>query len=130
MKIHGKCYLADPVKKGYHAASEDCNNLGGILGVPASSDENEQLGDYLRQSIGPDAQVWLGVNDMLNEGAWVDQTGLTITFKNWDASGSPSPQPDGGKAQNCVVLSGAAGGKWLDEACREERPSVCQFNIV
>ena len=129
MKIHGKCYLAEPIKKGYHAASEDCNNLGGILGVPTSSDENQQLGDYLRQSIGPDAQVWLGVNDMVKEGSWVDQTGLTISFKNWDSFGSLS-QPDGGKAQNCVVLSGAVGGKWLDEACREERPSVCQFNIV
>lgn len=129
-KIHSKCYLADPVRKRYHAASEDCNNLGGVLGTPTSGDENDQLRDYIRQSIGPDEQVWLGLNDMLNEGAWVDQTGLGITYKNWDTSNSRSPQPDGGPSQNCAILSGASGGKWFDENCREEKPSVCQFNIV
>lgn len=128
VKSHGKCFLADPVRKRYHTASEDCNALGGVLGTPTSSDENDQLRDYLRQSIGPNEQVWLGINDMGTEGTWVDQTGTTITFKNWDTSGSR--QPDGGQSQNCAALSGAARGKWSDENCREEKPSVCQFNIV
>ncbi|XP_070841022.1 tetranectin-like [Chaetodon trifascialis] len=129
-KIHGKCYLADPVRKRYHTASEDCNNLGGVLGTPTSSDENDQLRDYIRQSIGPTGQAWLGINDMMTEGTWVDQTGSSITFKNWDTSNSRSPQPDGGQSQNCAALSGASRGKWTDENCREEKPSVCQFNIV
>lgn len=129
-KINGKCYLAEPVRKRYHAASEDCNNLGGVLGTPTSSHENERLTDYIRQSIGPDEQVWLGVNDMTTEGSWVDQSGQTIAYKNWEASGSAAPQPDGGASQNCAVLSGASAGKWLDQNCREEKPSVCQFNIV
>ncbi|XP_037548833.1 tetranectin isoform X2 [Nematolebias whitei] len=130
VKIHSKCYLADPVKKRYHAASEDCNALGGVLGAPTSSAENDQLRDYIRQSIGPDEQVWLGVNDMTTEGAWTDQTGFSITYKNWDTSNHRAPQPDGGKSQNCAVLSGASQGTWFDESCREERPSFCQFNIV
>ncbi|KAM9340545.1 tetranectin-like [Symphorus nematophorus] len=128
IKIHGKCYLADPVRKRYHTASEDCNNLGGVLGTPTSSDENDQLRDYIRQSIGPDEQVWLGINDMVAEGSWVDQTGVSITYKNWDTSSSR--QPDGGQSQNCAVLSIASRGKWSDENCRDEKPSVCQFNIV
>lgn len=130
IKIHGKCYLADPLKKRYHTASEDCNNLGGVLGAPTSSDENDQLRDYIRQSIGPDEQVWLGINDMMTEGAWVDQTGSSIAYKNWDTSNHRSRQPDGGQSQNCAVLSGASNGKWFDENCREEKSSVCQFNIV
>ncbi|KAK9526663.1 hypothetical protein VZT92_015348 [Zoarces viviparus] len=130
IKIHNKCFLADTVRKRYHAASEDCHAMGGVLGTPTSSEENDQLRDYVRQSIGPDEQVWLGVNDMATEGAWVDQNGFSITFKNWDTSNNRSPQPDGGKAHNCGVLSGASRGKWFDENCREEKPSVCQFNIV
>ncbi|XP_034401299.1 tetranectin-like [Cyclopterus lumpus] len=130
IKSHNKCFLADTVRKRYHAASEDCNALGGVLGTPTSSDENDQLRDYVRQSVGPDEQVWLGVNDMVTEGTWVDQTGSSITFKNWDASNNRSPQPDGGQAHDCAALSGASGGKWFDENCREEKPSVCQFNIV
>ena len=130
IKFHGKCFLADPVKKGYHTASEDCNAMGGVLGTPTSSDENDQLGDYVRQSIGPDEHIWLGVNDMITEGTWTDQTASSITYKNWDTSNSRAPQPDGGKSQNCASLSGAARGKWFDENCRDEKASVCQFNIV
>ncbi|KAF1381785.1 hypothetical protein PFLUV_G00157600 [Perca fluviatilis] len=129
-KIHDKCFLADTVRKRYHTASEDCNAMGGVLGTPTSSYENDQLRDYIRQRIGPDEQIWLGVNDMVTEGSWMDQTGVSITFKNWDTSNYRSPQPDGGKSHNCAVLSGASDGKWFDENCREEKPSVCQFNIV
>ncbi|XP_068189606.1 tetranectin-like [Antennarius striatus] len=130
MKIHRKCYLADPVRKRYHAASEDCSNLGGVLATPTSSEENEQLRDYVRQSVGPGEGVWLGVNDLVAEGVWADHTGSSVTYKNWDASNSRSPQPDGGPAQNCVTLSAASGGRWFDENCREEKSSVCQFNVV
>ncbi|KAE8281978.1 Tetranectin [Larimichthys crocea] len=130
IKIHSKCYLADPVKKHYHAASEDCNNLGGVLSTPTSSNENDQLKDYIHHSIGPDEQVWLGINDMITEGSWADQTGTSITYKNWDTSNSRSPQPDGGHSQNCAILSGTSRGKWFDENCREEKASICQFNIV
>ncbi|KAM9737282.1 tetranectin-like [Menidia menidia] len=130
IKIHRKCFLADPTRKSYHAASEDCNALGGNLGMPTSSEENAQLRDYVRQSIGPDEQVWLGFHDMTSEGMWMDQNGHTITYKNWDTSNFRSPQPDGGKSQNCAVLSGASQGKWSDENCREEKPSICQFNII
>lgn len=118
------------MKKRYHNASEDCNALGGVLGVPTSGAENDQLRDYVRQSVGPDEQVWLGINDMMAEGKWMDQTGSSILYKNWDTSNRRAPQPDGGMSQNCAVLSGASQGKWQDENCREERPSVCQFNIV
>ncbi|XP_050993180.1 tetranectin [Labeo rohita] len=124
-KIPGKCFLVDSVKKRYHAANEDCIAKGGILSTPLSSDENTQLYDYVRQSIGPDAEIWLGINDMQTEGVWKDQAGSNIRYKNWKL-----PQPDGGSAENCAVLSAASGGKWLDESCRDERASVCEFNIV
>lgn len=130
IKINGKCLLADPVRKSYYAASEDCNAMGGVLVTPTSSDENNQLKDYIRQSIGADEQIWLGIIDMVTEGTWVDQTGVSITYKNWDTSNYRSPQPDGGQSQNCAVLSMASSGKWFDENCREEKPSICQFNIV
>lgn len=129
VKIQGKCFLAEPLKKRYHTASEDCNALGGTLGTPTSIEENDQLRDYIRLSVGLNEQIWLGINDLTTEGQWMDQTGFSISYKNWDASNSRSPEPDGGKSQNCAVLS-SSNGKWFDENCREEMPSVCQFNIV
>ncbi|KAK0144736.1 Proteasome subunit beta type-8 [Merluccius polli] len=86
------------------------------------------LADYVRRSAGDDGgNIWLGVNDMVTEGRWVDQTGAGVAYQNRDASDLRSPQPDGGAAQNCAALSG---GKWSDENCRDDKPSVCQFNIV
>nr|XP_055076116.1 tetranectin isoform X1 [Misgurnus anguillicaudatus] len=125
VKIHGKCFLVDTVKKRYHTANEDCIAKGGILSTPLSAEENTQLYNYARHSLGPDAVIWLGVNDMQTEGVWMDQTGSAIRYKNWQAT-----QPDGRTSENCAVLSGASGGKWQDENCREERASVCEFNIV
>ena len=132
VKIGRKCFLFEPLLKRYHTASDDCNALGGVLGSPATADENRQLADYVRQNAGHagDVKVWLGVNDMVAEGRWVDQTGAGAAYKNWDVSGSRSPQPDGGTAHNCAVLSSGPGGKWSDENCRDDRQSVCQFNIV
>ncbi|XP_074543494.1 tetranectin-like [Halichoeres trimaculatus] len=130
IKINGKCFLAEPLRKRYHTASEDCNALGGLLGTPNSTDENNQLRDYIRQTIGPNEQIWLGINDMVTEGTWVDTSGLSMSYQNWDTSNYRSRQPDGGMSHNCAVLKVASNGKWFDENCRDEKPSVCQFNIV
>nr|XP_061789903.1 tetranectin-like [Nerophis lumbriciformis] len=127
-KVLGKCFLADPVKKNFHAASDDCVAKGGSLSTPVSGDENDQLFIYVRQSIGPEEPIWLGVNDMVTEGLWLDQSGSNLRFKNWETE--ITTQPDGGRIQNCGVLSMTANGKWFDESCRAEKASVCEFNIV
>ncbi|XP_034553860.1 tetranectin [Notolabrus celidotus] len=127
-KVLGKCFLANPVKKNFHAANEDCINKGGILVTPVNGDENDQLYSYVRQSIGPEEHIWLGINDLVTEGQWVEQSGSNVRFKNWETE--ITLQPDGGSSQNCGILSTTANGKWFDESCRAEKASVCEFNIV
>ncbi|XP_036416466.1 tetranectin isoform X2 [Colossoma macropomum] len=128
IKVPGKCFLADPVKKNFHTASDDCIAKGGTLSTPANGDENDQLYAYVRQTIGPEEHIWLGINDMVKEGDWVDKTGTTVRFKNWETE--VTHQPDGGRSQNCAILSIPANGKWFDDSCRAEKASVCEFNIV
>ncbi|XP_074124196.1 tetranectin [Sminthopsis crassicaudata] len=127
-KIHLKCFLAFPQAKTYHEASEDCISRGGTLSTPQSGDENDSLYEYLRKGIGPEAEIWLGLNDMAAEGNWVDMTGSKAGYKNWETE--ITAQPDGGKAENCAAMSGAAAGKWFDKRCKERLPSICQFMIV
>ncbi|XP_032374883.1 tetranectin [Etheostoma spectabile] len=127
-KVLGKCFLADPVKKTFHVASDDCIAKGGSLSTPLTGDENDQLYSYVRQSIGPEEHIWLGINDMVTEGQWVDQSGSSVRFKNWETE--ITLQPDGGRSQNCGLLSTTANGKWFDESCRAQKASVCEFNIV
>ncbi|XP_003926292.1 tetranectin [Saimiri boliviensis] len=127
-KVHMKCFLAFTQAKTFHEASEDCISRGGTLGTPQTGSENDALYEYLRQSMGNEAEVWLGFNDMASEGSWVDMTGARITYKNWETE--ITAQPDGGKTENCAALSGAANGKWLDKGCRDQLSYICQFSIV
>lgn len=126
--MHRKCFLAFPSPKTFHEASEDCISLGGTLSAPHSGSENDALHDYVRQSVGATAEVWLGLNDLAVEGAWVDMTGAPLAFKNWETE--ITAQPDGGKAENCAALAAVSSGRWLDKRCRDKLPYVCQFAIV
>ncbi|KAJ8395772.1 hypothetical protein AAFF_G00028190 [Aldrovandia affinis] len=128
IKIHGKCFLADTQTKSFHAASEDCISKGGTLSTPMTSDENVQLYDYVRKSIGLDEHIWLGINDMATEGQWLDQTGTYVRYSNWETK--VIQKPEGNRSQNCAILSATSNGKWFDENCRAEKPSICEFNIV
>ncbi|XP_016051674.1 PREDICTED: tetranectin, partial [Miniopterus natalensis] len=81
-KVHMKCFLAFAQAKTFHEASEDCISRGGTLGTPQTGAENDALHEYLRQSVGGEAQSWLGLNDLAAEGAWADMTGARAAFEN------------------------------------------------
>ncbi|XP_038247142.1 tetranectin [Dermochelys coriacea] len=128
IKIHLKCFLAFSDTKTYHEASEDCISQGGTLSTPQNGDENDALYEYMRKNIGSEADVWLGINDLAAEGKWVDMTGSSIRYRNWETE--ITTQPDGGKLENCAALSGVANGKWFDKKCKDKLPYLCQFMIV
>ncbi|XP_068090599.1 tetranectin isoform X1 [Hyperolius riggenbachi] len=128
MKSFNKCYLSSSEPKNYHEANDVCIAQGGTLGTPDSRDENDFLQDYVRKSLGAGSEIWIGINDMANEGAWVDITGQRISFKHWETE--ITIQPDGGKQENCATLSAGVNGKWFDKNCKELLPFVCQFAIV
>ncbi|XP_062848176.1 tetranectin [Trichomycterus rosablanca] len=128
LQIPGKCFLANPMKKTFHTANEDCISKGGTLSTPLTDDENTHLRSYVRQTVGPREHIWLGINDLAKEGEWVDKTGSNISFQNWERD--ITHQPIGGRTLNCAIMSGMTNGKWFDENCRSERASVCEFIII
>ncbi|XP_034260088.1 tetranectin-like isoform X1 [Pantherophis guttatus] len=127
-KINLKCVLAFSHAKTYHEANEDCISQGGTLSTPQTGDENDALYDYVRKTLGNEVEIWLGINDLAVEGKWVDMTSSSISYNNWETE--ITTQPDGGKQENCVVLSAVAVGKWFDKRCRDQLLYVCQFMIV
>ncbi|KAF5905722.1 tetranectin [Clarias magur] len=128
IKVPGKCFLASSVKKNFYAATDDCILKGGTLSTPVTGNENYQLYVYVHETIGPSEQIWLGINDMVKEGEWVDKTGSRIRFQNWETE--VTRQPVGGPNQNCAFMSVIDSGKWFDENCRAVKAFVCEFNIV
>lgn len=123
-KVHKKCYLASEGLKHYHEANEDCISKGGTLVVPRNSDEINVLRDYSKKSLPGVNDFWLGINDMVTEGKFLDVHGFAVSFLNWDRA-----QPSGGKRENCVLFSQSAQGKWSDEACRSSKRYICEFII-
>ncbi|XP_027005644.1 tetranectin isoform X2 [Tachysurus fulvidraco] len=128
IKVPGKCFLASPVKKDFYAASNDCISQGGSLSTPVTGNENYQLYVYAHETIGAREHIWVGINDMLKEGEWVDKSGSRILFQNWETE--VTRQPVGGRSQNCAFMSVIDSGKWFDEDCRAVKAFVCEFNIV
>ncbi|CAH2324461.1 C-type lectin domain family 3 member A [Pelobates cultripes] len=123
IKIYKKCYLAFEETKHFHEANEDCIAKGGTLAIPRDADENSALRDYAKKGLPGTGDFWLGINDMVNEGKFVDVNGIAITYFNWDRP------PNGGKRKNCALLTHASQGKWADEVCRSLKKYVCEFII-
>nr|XP_044997935.1 C-type lectin domain family 3 member A isoform X2 [Jaculus jaculus] len=123
-KVHKKCYLASEGLKYFHEANEDCISKGGTLVVPRNSDEINALRDYGKRSLPGINDFWVGINDMVTEGKFLDVHGIAVSFLNWDRA-----QPNGGKRENCVLFSQSAQGKWSDEACRSNKRYICEFII-
>ncbi|NXN82307.1 CLC3A protein, partial [Bombycilla garrulus] len=123
-KAHKKCYLMSEGTKHFHEANEDCIAKGGTLAIPRNNEETNILRDYGKKSVPRASEFWLGVTDMASEGRFVDVNGMALQYFNWDRA-----QPNGGKRENCVFLSQASQGKWVDEVCRTAKRYVCEFLI-
>ncbi|XP_031756639.1 C-type lectin domain family 3 member A isoform X2 [Xenopus tropicalis] len=109
--------------KHFHEANEDCIAKGGTLAIPRDAEENNALRDYGKKSLRGSGEFWLGINDMVNEGKFVDVNGVAITYFNWERP------PNGGKRKNCALLNQASQGKWVDEVCRSLKKYICEFII-
>ena len=97
-------------KMDYTAAKNTCEQLGAVLPVPRSTEENEYFGTIGRNH---DKHIWLGINDIVNEGEFVDNDGLPISFQNWNTG-----QPDNVGNEDAVELQSSEdhsiGFKWND----------------
>ncbi|OXA63042.1 CD209 antigen [Folsomia candida] len=92
---------------------EYCHSLGMSLAVLSNNDEFEVISKYLQQ-CSYKQHLWVAATDLMKEGHF-----------RWLASGKPVPrggakwlqgQPDGGVAQNCLLVNGVT-GRWEDQSC-------------
>ena len=88
--------------------------MGGKLAEPRKQTTNDFI--FIN---GNGIQLWIGINDIVEEGAFVyGSNGEPATWTNWGQS-----QPDGGEQENCVRLNE---GKWWDLNCDYSKPFVCE----
>ncbi|XP_061067276.1 collectin-11 isoform X4 [Eubalaena glacialis] len=116
-----KIYLLVKEEKRYVDAQLACQGRGGTLGMPKDEAANGLLAAYVAQA--GLARVFIGINDLEREGAFVyaDRSPMQ-TFSKW-RSGEPNNAYD---EEDCVEL--VASGGWNDVACHLTMPFLCEFD--
>ncbi len=102
----------------YFEAQTNCHHDNAILAEPKSQVENNAINQHA-----PFEALWIGVNDMNNEGQFVYDSDLTpIVFANWDAN-EPNDQLG---SEDAVHTIPNTTGKWNDNFVTSEFYSMCQ----
>jgi len=115
-------FLLNAVPMQWAAARKACENLGGHLASISDGDEHAAVADFL----GPDAgYVWIGLNDIDNEGAWEFVDGAPYGVAPWNTG-----EPNGGVSENCVHVISNVDHKWNDSACTSMMASLCEVDAV
>ncbi|CAH1270774.1 PXDN [Branchiostoma lanceolatum] len=125
---HGsRCFRVFTNSVNYAGAKAACRSKGGSLAMPKDKPTNDLLVG-LRNGISRSASVWIGLNDIQQEGRFVWEDGQVLgSFHDW-ASSEPNNQPDGNA--DCVFIEKATSLvfaiKWRDYACNGRFGFICE----
>jgi hypothetical protein len=104
--FNGHAYEAGTAGLSWTAAQAEAAARGGRLVVIDSRAEN----DFVVNTFGKTAPIWIGVSDAATEGQWRDGDGGAPAFTNWLPG-----QPDG-RGDADYALIGADDGRWDDQS--------------
>ena len=115
----------------YADAKAQCESDGAYLATPRSEAENSFIAGLI-----PDQSIWIGVNDIDEEGKFVAADGLDVSFTKWYQK---VRQPDNyqhtnGNDEDGVQIWGKGGyedqqGFWNDQQVTNRVKFVCSYNI-
>ena len=102
----------------YNAAKTQCESDGAFLAIPRSKAEN----DYMKILIHIGA-IWIGIDDIDQEGVFVAVDGSNITYTNW-REGEPNNWDNEDAVQFHEHLNA-----WIDQDVHELARFVCSLRI-
>ncbi|XP_059828140.1 macrophage mannose receptor 1 [Hypanus sabinus] len=123
-KFYGKI---EEERLSWSAARDVCINDGGNLASIQSAKEQA----FITLSLnGFPLDVWIGLNDINQEGRYLWTEGKGVSYTNW-AKGFPTGQSYSydNPQSDCVTVSVTAkklGGLWKDNYCHIKRGFICQ----
>ena len=107
----------------YDAAKTQCESDGAFLAIPRSEAENDYIADLI-----PNKNIWIGINDIDQEGVFVAVDGSDITYTNWD---SGEPNSYGGNEDAVIIRVGHSKRQkaWNDNSKYSQVQFVCSLRI-
>ena len=109
---------AHPYGARYNDAIKQCESDGAFLVIPRSRAENDYIGDLI-----PNEDVWIGINDIDQEGVFVAVDGSDITYTNWN-----SGEPNNWDNEDAVHIHSDQ-NTWNDQNVHEGARFVCSLRI-
>ncbi|KAM4636300.1 mannose-binding protein A-like isoform 2-T2 [Discoglossus pictus] len=118
-----KMYSLSWREDNFARAQVVCEKFGGTLPMPMNNDESSAI--YLLAKVVHTVakkSIFLGMNDIKQEGVFVYPDGKKITYTNWNHK-----EPNGGRSENCIQITDH--GKWIDITCERINQVVCEFTV-
>jgi hypothetical protein len=106
-------------KLNWPDAQKACRTWGGHLASIRSSAEQDQI----KSIVHTKSPVWIGANDLLQEGKWMWTDGTLLSYKNWHKN---EPNNYGGR-EDCGALWN--GMKWNDWFCSSKAYYICEKRV-
>ena len=107
----------------YLDAKAQCESDGAYLAIPRSDDENVFIASLI-----PNVNIWIGVNDIDEEGTFVAVDGQDVSYTKWDTN---QPDNSNGNEDGVYIFGGlnAQNGFWKDVGITTQYKYVCMYNI-
>ncbi|XP_067669211.1 echinoidin-like [Haliotis asinina] len=109
------CYFFSSFETNWHSANNDCQQRGAHLASIHSESENTYI-----SSFNSSMYIWIGYNDLTEEGSFRWTDGSALDFSNWG-----SDQPDDLGNEDCVGTNFLAFGAWNDFYCSRFYRYIC-----
>ena len=103
----------------YRRAKAQCESDRTFLAIPRSEAENDFFAGLV-----PDEHIWIGINDIEQEGSFVAVDGREISWTNWGTG-----EPNGDANENAVEIRTNFGNVWNDIPASSSLKFVCSLNI-
>ncbi|KAJ8297631.1 hypothetical protein KUTeg_024162 [Tegillarca granosa] len=123
------CYLVLLDRKTWKEARYDCHMMGGDLATINSQAEQDLIysiinGKHSMLNFLTDGgkDVWIGLNDKVEENLFQWARGEPVMYTNWDIH---QPEHPANQDEDCVMIAPGLGG-WRDEVCDSTHQYVCQ----
>lgn len=108
-------------------AEAQCESDGAYLALPRSDDENDFIAGLI-----PNEHIWIGLNDIAEEGKFVTSDGLDLSYTKWDINSNQPNNYNGSEDGVHIIgkgMSWLTKGFWNDGSINAMKKFVCLYSI-
>ncbi|XP_045612809.2 LOW QUALITY PROTEIN: macrophage mannose receptor 1 [Procambarus clarkii] len=108
-------------------ARQACHGLSGELAAITDIEQLRAIYLYVHQEGIAGHSFWLGGSDAATEGVWTWTDGQPVTMGSpfWGYTGINKVEPDGGTAENCILLDAQGYHYFRDASCSLLMTPLC-----